>query len=1163
VERAAAVAGRTVAGVDFALTTRGNEDGGKQHGAHARLLFSDRANRITRAAVILCFLEVLAMRRLSLLALLGFISVFICATAARADWPVARHDGKRSATGAPGASSIAKPAPYWRIYLGGSLNRRAYLTSDVNLDGKVEVVYVAGGKVIAKLADDTVVWESPPVGITTLVGIDDLDGDGNRDVAAFSDRQAFLISGKDGSIEWEEAEGEMGTVGGVRMGDLDGDGKQDLFIDECGCCGVNSGSPGVYYSFSGGFQNAATPKWTSPAHGHCGASGDTLGDFDGDGKVDLGYSSYGAAQMVRGSDGSALGTSNVTGTRVDTAVCDSANVDGRAGDEMICYQDIYQASGNVGGHQTFAVTYDPNANPPVKILWQHALGDLVNDRLISLGNSLADLDKDGKYEVTVSEYDGGIWLTKVYDAATGTQLTSLSDAIVAAIVDLDGDGKPELITSASANGDLVAHGFDRSAQVPLSTRWTLSGKLSAPVQQDWNRTRKSGADSRALALDLDSDGKLEPVFFVPGQNGMADALTAFHAAGNQAPTVAASFLVPQDVTLLTHDVFPMVNRAYDQLLVTRDDGFLIILDNAFKATNNVMDGEFPVPGMRIGGYYSGAYGDGRAPIAPHLDGKGDSVIVDDSRGALLRIDPVGATLLTPPAIAWTALSTVLPTAVDKLAGGQRGLAVLSGGLTALDASGKQLWHTAVPGIYFEPLAGDVNGDGVPDLFVETVTNGSTAGYQVFDGKSGSAIWKNPVSEALMWGGEPSAVGDWDGNGTTDLYVVLNTPRIFSGADGTTLASNPSFLGYFEPTLADIDGDGSEDITFSGGYYPVRTYGHDLNTPLYTSADDDRPYAYGARAACPGNVSVWVQASLQTPGLVRVTPMNGAMAGVDATLFLAEGATYPTAAAAKAAGKHLGTVGNATIKNDLTGANTHPSALLGSTDGWLYALDACNLGLLDWSYNFHFPVGEASFADTSGDGVDEIVVTAADGYLYGLSQELIPAPGYVWDLDPAKGNMDVDAIATYDTLYASWPAVPGADSYEVAVLTTGGSFVTQPNWQNVGNVTQVAQGGLPLVDGKKYLFAVRAVSNAKGSSVEAVSNGVTVTLTAKPVPDFGGTGGTDLSFAGDGGSLDFSGGQTLQVGCSCEVGARGTRGGIVCFALALVILLFARARRERL
>src|SRR5207247_14331 len=148
--------------------------------------------------------------------------------------------------------------------------------TDVNQDGAVEVIYVAGGKVIAKLADDTVVWESAPVEILQLVGVEDLDHDGTLDVIAYSSGKVYVLGGKTGDVEWEEPTGEMGAVGAVRVGDLDGDGKADLFIDECGCCALNSGSPGVAYRFPSGFAGVTKPFWTSPAHAHCGSSGDTL-----------------------------------------------------------------------------------------------------------------------------------------------------------------------------------------------------------------------------------------------------------------------------------------------------------------------------------------------------------------------------------------------------------------------------------------------------------------------------------------------------------------------------------------------------------------------------------------------------------------------------------------------------------------------------------------------------------------------------------------------------------------------------------------------------------------------------------------------------------------------------------------------------------------------
>ncbi len=47
-------------------------------------------------------------------------------------------------------------------------------------------------------------------------------------------------------------------------------------------------------------------------------------------------------------------------------------------------------------------------------------------------------------------------------------------------------------------------------------------------------------------------------------------------------------------------------------------------------------------------------------------------------------------------------------------------------------------------------------------------------------------------------------------------------------------------------------------------------------------------------------------------------------------------------------------------------------MVGSSDGWLYAIDPCQ-GTLTFAYNFNAPVGEPVFGDTDGDGFDEILV----------------------------------------------------------------------------------------------------------------------------------------------------------------------------------------------
>jgi MYXO-CTERM domain-containing protein len=157
------------------------------------------------------------------------------------------------------------------------------------------------------------------------------------------------------------------------------------------------------------------------------------------------------------------------------------------------------------------------------------------------------------------------------------------------------------------------------------------------------------------------------------------------------------------------------------------------------------------------------------------------------------------------------------------------------------------------------------------------------------------------------------------------------------------------------------------------------------------------------------------------------------------------------------------------------------------------VDPCGMRL-EWALDIRYPVGEAILADTDGDGEDEIVVTAADGFLYGIDREVIPAPAFVYENDGAtlatSAAEDLDEYVTSETLHANWAPVDGATSYEYAVITPGGAFVTRPNFVSAGAATSVSATGLPLIAGRRYLFAVRAIG-AEGSSSEALSDGVVV------------------------------------------------------------------------
>ena len=92
---------------------------------------------------------------------------------ASADWTMFRRDPERTGY-APDSTFINRPAPIWRYFLGGTLGTEQYWAGDLDGDGTREVVYLSGGRVVAKLPNDEHRFVHN--------GTADLDGDGVYEV---------------------------------------------------------------------------------------------------------------------------------------------------------------------------------------------------------------------------------------------------------------------------------------------------------------------------------------------------------------------------------------------------------------------------------------------------------------------------------------------------------------------------------------------------------------------------------------------------------------------------------------------------------------------------------------------------------------------------------------------------------------------------------------------------------------------------------------------------------------------------------------------------------------------------------------------------------------------------------------------------------------------
>jgi hypothetical protein len=1102
---------------------------------------------------------------------LGIAFCLACVAApAAADWPVARHDPARTAaTG--GKSDILEPVPYWRAYLGGTLRAEQVLAGDVDGNGAPDVVYVVSGRVFAYTAAGALIWQAAPTGIAELLGVDDFDGDGTLDVVGAGTTGMVLFSGKTGAIEWTEPAGEIGTLGATRIGDVDGDKKADLVIQECGYCGLASGKTGFVYSFAGGF---AAPKllWSLPGFAYRSL---TLLDVDGDGTSEVSVGdATGFIYLLDGKTGSILAKTASMGTYIYFAACVPVDADGAKGDELLCYNDFVPATGLA--HRLFLVKYDATVTPATYgVVWEKGVGD-VDGGIRVAPELVVDLDGDGKKEVVASgTLTSGAKKTFVYDAALGTELATITDATVVGLPQVVADGKSVILTSSAA-GALNGHTFVRAT----GTTALFSLPSTQPVVGLDPARRKVGQiQARVVIANIDADTVPDLLVF----RGLPiDEIAAY--AVKATPSLLASYKLPKATSTDTVVAFPGTAG----FTAAGNNGTLMFLDAKLAPTS--------AKPVAFGGYYAsgGWRGLGGSPVIGSLDGTAtQSIVVPDSRGALLRLDAKAATFASPPRVVWERASATAPAIVPGLDGGTKpGVACVSVVLpmtspptmqvTALKADGTSLWGTPFTGIAFgDVLPAKVDADAIPDLVLQFGNQTDTLiTTRAFGGKDGVALWTAiPLDAGPARQPAGFSVGDWNKDGKDDVVYQALATRVLSGVGGAEIATGGAADPYYLPVLSDVDADGKLEVALTGGFRSARLYDDDLTTELWAGTEDDRPYPYAAIATCgAGKGPVLAEGGWATIGRLKLTTMIGAGAGTSSSVILAGGSLFATEAAATAAGKKMGQLTSATVHADLAGTGD-PIVLVGSSDGWLYGVKACT-GTLAFARDFGAPVGEPILGDTDGDGKDEVLVSVGDGYLYDLRNDVLPAPTAVEDLDPAHGKTttDIDETESTTSLTGKWVAVTGADKYEVAAVGPDGAYLTTPPWKDVGNVTQVTIDKLALAIGTKYTFAVRAVSTTRGTSPDSLSDGVVVVAPGETGPDAGETGpdsGETGPDAGDGGKTDAGpdatddagdaapGGDVVEGdGCGCRTVGGASTTSLAGLGLGLLSFLGAAMRRGR-
>src|SRR5579863_3104032 len=170
------------------------------------------------------------------------------------------------------------------------------------------------------------------------------------------------------------------------------------------------------------------------------------------------------------------------------------------------------------------------------------------------------------------------------------------------------------------------------------------------------------------------------------------------------------------------------------------------------------------------------------------------------------------------------------------------------------------------------MAGDVNGDGIPDVIitaVDSITSQAEVGVMLADGtgKFGAAIL---FHTALF----PLALGDFTGHGKTDLVAGNSPLTVFPGnGDGTFGAGIPSSFNWGGgcSAVADFNNDGKLDLT-TGGAVLLGNGDGTFQSPLTITG-----------AGC--NVAV---GDFNKDGVPDLVTSGGKIGGEGALVFLGDG-----------------------------------------------------------------------------------------------------------------------------------------------------------------------------------------------------------------------------------------------------------------------------------
>ncbi len=968
----------------------------------------------------------------------------IAPLASHADWLGARGDNARTGV-SNGTSNLITPEVAWRYFLGGAVPRHSLLRHDVDNKDNTDVIYLVGGTVIAKDIRGPVLWSTGPIAAKQVLDFADVDGDGDNEVIVATSNGVVFLSGANGTVEWRQPVADIGSLATAKLYDVDGDGKRELVTIACPCCSDRNDATGATYDLDG----VPSLKW-SPAEVRCGSETTTTILKRGSGTAVLLGKRFGF-NLVDGTTGATIATSGELGQATEFSTCIAANIDSDNDDEAVCFLSSKLAiSGE--GHKVYALDITGGV---VSLLWQKSIGDEDNALLFNQESTL-DLDGDGNVEVVLSGKQASVPTLFVLDASSGTTIETKDN------VNFEGVFNRDIVVSSTNDTILL-----RLSSASLSDIQTFPNTKVIP-QESTNHVGGAISFISDFALWL-TNSSLE--------------IEAYDS----------DFLKMGSLQLTGNDDKVAVLSRTGDITIADGSGYIHSVTDIFRKQGLVQAGGYFADGLR------------RQLCKSPISGPDGTTLVSNGNGSLLLMQGGDSTLTLPPQTLWQKVRTDCPT--YNL---QRGTLLTRRNDESFDSlvsleplSGASLWERSLPGkILTDLLIGSFPTQSDTGVVVEwSQTNNAILMHSSFDVLTGLPVWELPGfsrGQTLLPSG--GAMADLSGDGVSDYVGHFFSTYIIDGASGDVSDSNQGISPYNMPTIVNVDGDDQSEFFMHAGFYPLSVVDDDQQT-LQTSPIENRPNTYHTLISCENDVRYGVGTGVVDKGTLHFYGLNSSSNSLAVTL--AGGALYGNEAAAVAQGAALSSLGSTYGHTDIDGNGTQ-AILVGSQNGWLYALEPCAQTLL-FALEFPGSVGAMAFIDRQDIGIEELVVSVSDGFLYGIKNFTVQSAESVIEIDPsAPTTADADIFLQSSSVRIEWIASSNAEFYEVAIVEDQTKeFVV--SWTQSSN-TNIVIDSLSLAPNTLYRSVVRAVASNGELSAEKESDGFVV----EPSEDSSGGCGCDGS-----------------------------------------------------